>query len=741
MVDVQTRSSAEATDDLRNRMRLRLAMNASRVHAHPLPVEAAASIDAPTVPTVSSQPNGQQGPQPEISQMVWNSVLETLSTGIPATASDQPDQPGSSNGVGAGPTGPPPIAQHPVSAYEPQPLYPVSVTTSDGQQRTLAELLAAAAVSPAIAVAAVPAAPLSSLVVAAAQVAQAAQAAQGGAPVASNPTYVPYDGPDVVAQPAATVVAPTPAIVVEAAATTAVPNGMIVPSIPVLSQPSRAAGSVRPPQPLLDQNDSPTGHDNGGGKQSKKSKKSGKAAPLGPSQASASRPTKRKRRPFRAFFAFLLIVAMLGGAAYGGWYYFLKNKITWAQDVQPSVDIVEAALNRDFTESVAISTLSVPEYEVKLGVHALTWAYGDPDSSMTALRAVGLASRSASASSIGRIAAVTNTSFYDPTDKVIYRVDGTSSLFEFGLIRSLAVALTDQQLGWSTAFAGLTDSQRVGLMAIVHGVGNDVFEAEARLRPTELEAIATELAGRWVAAGVNEQSPIYATMVVASTFNGSGQYPLAPVDDPLSVLAVPSSDGVVFDLTRDPLAPMPPVAVPAGGGLAPRTLGMQFWYESMIPALGIDAARAAALLWAGDSTVVYSPNGFACINANIATANEVDQVQMSAALMQWAQTRPASSQAVVISQPGNITSVSMCEPAEGSADALAGLDADRLHRARSAEAEVATALIASGLPDTRAAWNCAVLAHRGGALANYDPNIVDAIVTTQMNDIINFCSG
>jgi hypothetical protein len=169
---------------------------------------------------------------------------------------------------------------------------------------------------------------------------------------------------------------------------------------------------------------------------------------------------------------------------------------------------------------------------------------------------------------------------------------------------------------------------------------------------------------------------------------------------------------------------------------------MRFWYAAMAPALGPDAARSAALLWAGDSSVVTIVNGsFACIDAKISTVDEAAQAALTGALMQWGQTRPASAAAVVSSQPANVISVVMCEPAEGNPPVVGSVALGTIYTAARAEGRAAGTLQGSGLADTPAAWACAVNARRNGTLGDYEPGTTDPAVLQTIAAVVEYCSG
>ena len=680
-------------------MRLRLAMTANRVHAH-------GGAPSPSAAVVSS----------DVNHMVWNSVLESMATG------SEPIQ------RAVDPTPWPPQAQTLPPMYEPQPLYPtISLETG---QRSLAELLAAAAAGSAVAepatLVATPAAPVDAApsIEVPADVIPAA-----GVPAAEVPTAAPSAIAPFVDEPSN-----GPLAEAAAAVSTVVVPSMIVPSMPVLGQPSRAAPSARAASSLLTQTDPVDAA--GAIKHTSKQGKKSKAATVSRARSN------QKRRPFRAFFAFIAVAGILGGAAYGGWFYFLKSKVSWAADVAPVAAQVEAVMHQQFTETVPVETLTVPEYEVKLGLAVMADAYASPTGDLTALRAVGLVGPTVDAMSIGRVVAAARPSFYDRTTSTILRVDGATPVFQHSLATSLAIALADQRLEWSKGFDALTDSQQVGVIASVDGIASSVAETILAATPADITVVASELAGRFRAVGLDgDQVPAIAALAVASSASGASPRSPDPAD-PLASFSIPSDDGVIFDPARDPSIRTVMAPATAPDGMPGRTLGMQFWYTTLATALGPDAARGVALAWAGDSSSVTVVNdGFACLNASIVTFDEAGQVALGGALMQVAESRPASSAATVSIQPGNLVTVSMCQSAEPQQTVMSSAAIGQLYTLASAEIEVANALSASGLPATSKAWGCAVIARRGGSLADYTVGTTDPAIIEQMTAVTQFCSA
>ena len=643
-------------DDLRTRMRLRLAMNQS-----------AAARGATSPSGVESSTTGAtQAGHSDVSQMVWNSVMESLSTSTALfqLANAEPRQPE-----------PPPVAHpSPPPVFVPQPLYAEPSTSSLSDQQAIAGLFAPGA-----------------------RPQFAGLPAPAGPPIARA-----FDDLGVMTPQPVLVAGPGPS-----SAPTTAANGlpaMIVPAMPVIAPPVRSAPAPRPNH-----------------------MRAGEGLPTLTPRATTK---KKKRRPFRVLFSLLLVLALLAGAGYAGWYVFLKSKVTWAGDVKPLATFVEKTVHRTFISNIAVVTLSAPEYEVKLGIEVLARTYAGADGSLSALNAVGIVNGVPEPSVIGHLVATTVTSFYHPSDKTIYRVLGSTAVYEVSMLKALTVALADQSVQWSKQWPTLNDSQRVGYSALIDGVGERVVLARFKTKP--------DLEGAGLSA---KDYPVYLSSVIGSVEIGGSRFPTAPETDLMKDLAAPPNDAAVFDLART--TPKSPVVVPpvSSGGEKPRELGMQFWFETMLPVLGADGARAAALLWDGDSSVTAVVNGQACLRSNIVAASPEAQAALATALGQWGGKRPASSIAAVTSEPANVVAVFVCAPAEATQEPAPADGGAQLYSAARKERIFADQLILLGLPATASSRSCAVTAFRGGSAANFQDGSTDPEVITAMNDVISFCKG
>ena len=447
-----------------------------------------------------------------------------------------------------------------------------------------------------------------------------------------------------------------------------------------------------------------------------------------------------KRRPVRALMSFLVVASLLAGAGFTGWYFLIKNKVTWSTDVSPLATFVETATHADFVDNVSVKTLSLPEYEVKLGIDVLARSYMDPDGSFATLRSVGLVSGTPSPSEVGHVLAAMMTAYYSATDKTIYRIDGTTPVFEVAMLRALTVALADQTSAWSQGLNTATDAQRVAVRASVDTVGVDVVTAKMRDDPQLLSLWAAELQARTAALGVNtDVQPTYLGAVLGSYAVGASTSPAANPASPLAGISLPPSDAPLFDPARSPRVAPAVVTSPVTGKVA-RTMGMQFWYFMLLPSLGSADARSAALLWDGDAVVTSTVDGRACMNANVATADAASQTALAGYLLRWAQTRPASAGTSITNQSANVVNLSVCEPAEQTAQVTSVVnDTTVIYSAASREEEFGYELIRMGLSKTQGAWSCVVRAYRQGVLPNFEKGSTDPAQADAMLNVLSFC--
>ncbi|MCU1389067.1 MAG: hypothetical protein JWL72_2405 [Ilumatobacteraceae bacterium] len=661
------------TDDLRERMRLRLANQAP-------------------VPRVEADRSG-------VHELVWNSVLETLSVG--STLLEIAPPPVTFQRVAPSVADTTPVEVIPEAPAAPD-AFAADAPVVDAQVDVEPVVVEPAVVEPEV-------------------VEPAAVETAVVEPVAEEPVIV-----------APVVVAP----VLPAAAAPVLPDDLapIVPSMPVLAPRTRAA-----PARVV-----PVGDDVVAVAVASRSKAAKRNASrvVAPAQ---HKQLHRHRHPFRTLFRFVLVVGLLGGAGYAGWYKFIRKNVVWAEDVRSSAAFVEHAVNGHFAQTVPVVTLPVPEYEVELGVNALSRL--DPTNEALDLlnfRAVGLLTGAPSAAAVGHVLAPSTTAFYDGRTASIYRLDGVTSTFQTGLLRALTVAIVDQHVHFTRTMNTLSPSQRMGFWAMIDGVAAEVVAAKRGTDPTLVAGEATDLQARLDAAGVDQGDiPWYLSGIVGATDVADARTGAASSTGLLQGLVPPSNDAVFFDPAQStaPSAAAPAPGAPPSG----EVLGMEFWYDAMVPTLGLDAARSAALLWTGDDSSTSMVNGQACIRSTIFTATVETEAMLAHVLHDWVATRPASSAATVQPATDGTASVllSMCEPTEGEQAAPSGsiVDMHVFFQRSATERAVLKRVSELAQPGATVSPACVVAATRNGAIGNLDVLSTEPVQVTSLSNVAAFCRG
>ncbi len=696
--------------------------HAERIGATPPSIAAAQATAAP--PAVSGQLNIQLSPrsQPEVSQMVWTSVLESLSSATAAVST--------AAGIGSQPVvdpAPQPISQPAsVPLYAPQP----SIAQSE----------------------AMPVAPSESFTSAAVRMDFATLIPDVVAAPPMMPTIVPAPQAAVVAipepavHPAAHLVADQPQY--SAVALAGVPHetmmatpssatNLIVPAMPTLAPPVRVAPSPKPTELRFDGDDEIEVPAKGRPKAKPgKAPQAATSAKKAPAIAKTA-PRRKERHPFRSFVAFVLIVGILGGAGYAGWYYILRKQVQWAEDVKPLATFVEDTTGKEFMTSVVVVTLSPPEYEVKLGIDRIASTYPDIDGSFAAMRAVGLSVAQPSAPYVGQTLSYGRTAYYSGADQHIYRLPGTTPVFQASMIEALTMALADQHIDWSADEAQLNDSARIGLQTQLDTLADGVLRAKLVAEPTFEAELLSELEIRRAGRAVGLETPLFVA-AVRPGLDARLSAALVATTDPMESIVVRPSDGSVFDSLR-PADTMPIVPMAPSGAPGARMMGMLFWYTVLSNGLG-SAARPAALLWQGDSTEVSSTAGRACVDANIATSTVEDQTALVTAFNQWAVSRPLSTTTTITALPANVVKVSTCEATEVAPTPPGDDTSLALVRGAAEERSFLLRAQASGLPVSPEQTKCAVTAFRSGIVAHFSIGTNDQTVQTAISNVVTFCT-
>ncbi len=369
--------------------------------------------------------------------------------------------------------------------------------------------------------------------------------------------------------------------------------------------------------------------------------------------------TRRKKKGgFARFATFLVFVAMLGGAAYAGKYYFLDQR--WEGDMKALAGEVEAARGLTFDHPITVTTLPMAEYSSRLVTAFFGLTEAELEAEAGAWRALGVLDGTLDLYQVGGSALPDSPAFYDPASETIFVADGLpENLYRFGMHRALALALLDQEFGWSDSIKGLSPAIARGTLAFYDG--DALATAVGMESPSQRTDIALERYELIVSSEIGASSAPFASTVVGrlgvalrpyfESVTIEGRATLSP--------ASPISDGQALDLRR----------LTAGAVESPNQAaqGMLFWYHALASRIDENTAWTAALAWQDDEmSVVSSPSG-SCVVASI----KVDQAsldQVNSALQSWAAAAPAESGTTVTmtgATPAIQLQINACDPGPG----------------------------------------------------------------------------
>ena len=375
---------------------------------------------------------------------------------------------------------------------------------------------------------------------------------------------------------------------------------------------------------------------------------------------------KKKRGGFARFATFLVFVAMLGGAAYAGKYYFLDKR--WDGAVKALVSEVEAARLLSFDHAITVTTLPVADYASRL----VTTSFGLDEAELEAesggWRALGVLDGNLSVRQIGMSALPDSPAFYDPASETIFVAEGLpASLYRFGMHRALTLALLDQEFGWSGMTKGVSPAVARGTRAFYDA--DALATAVAMESLTQRTDIVKDLFGLYTEFKI-ELSPA----PFASALAGRLGVALRPYFESITMadrgtlaLTSPITDGQALDLRR----------LTAGAVESPSATaqGMLFWYHVLASRVDENTAWTAALAWQDDDvSVVQKPAG-SCVAARI----QVDQASLdsvSVAFQAWAAAAPPeSATTVTVATDGTPMQlqISACDPGPGVSTNAGGM--------------------------------------------------------------------
>ena len=396
--------------------------------------------------------------------------------------------------------------------------------------------------------------------------------------------------------------------------------------------------------------------------------------PVAPLIIAPTTSTVRKRRKggaLRALFSMIVILGLLGGAAFAAKRYILDIG-EWDDGVKAVADDVAEMRGLDFKNPVVVVHLPVDEYARRLTNEALGLAFAEQPSRAPELRAMGLLQGELDAVDLGETAMIDMPAFYSPTDRKILIADVAGlgpATQRFALSRALAQALLDQHFGWSTKIAESTSSVAFGIRAVVDA---DALSVAASMLPNAASAaIVTDQLNLVQQYGYTTNSPYLAAVagragvVMAPTFHGIRADPAAA--DALVKTEI-TSDGAVLDLVRGLNSQTVDPATGTG-----ETMGLAYWYYVLAGRLDDQQAWLAATSWAGDTTTVSSNTGGVCVSSTIAAYTDGGAGALKAAFDSWAAAGPLEARATVQQLENNRIAIMSCDPGAAAVTMAEGL--------------------------------------------------------------------
>jgi hypothetical protein len=343
--------------------------------------------------------------------------------------------------------------------------------------------------------------------------------------------------------------------------------------------------------------------------------------------------SRKKKNGFLRFVVFLLFIAMVGGAAYAGKYFLLDKR--WEGDAKELASEVEATRGLTFDHPIKVETLTVDNYAIKLGSSAVGLTEENAAELAGEWRALGLLNGPMSMLQIGMAALPDSPAFYDATDETIYVADGMPpDLYRFGMHRALALALLDQEFGWSERVKHSAPSVVRGTRAFYDG---DALATAIELtQGQERSDIVTQIFGLYGEYKIAASPAPFVTAVAGRLGVALRPYfESIPVEERSNVQKdVTITDGQALDLRR---------LVSGAVETAPAvSQGMLFWYHALASRIDQATAWEAALAWQSDDVSVVDSAGVQCVVAHLQVdPSALDAV--TAALNEWAAAAPAAS--------------------------------------------------------------------------------------------------
>ncbi|MDW3216120.1 MAG: hypothetical protein R8G01_19135 [Ilumatobacteraceae bacterium] len=386
-------------------------------------------------------------------------------------------------------------------------------------------------------------------------------------------------------------------------------------------------------------------------------------------QLRASKQQRQGKMFARSLLAFVVIGGLIAGALVFGRSLLFDTE--WDAQLTPIVNEIEAERG-SFDRPVPLVAVPAAELGERLQAAAIgdAWVERVPE-----WRALGVATGSVDATSVGAALTVSTTAVYDPTGDQIYQLEGVDPAVGAGDLRVALNQAFDAQFADANPDANPDVSDA--------SVGDDIELGNGLTGVSSLESIATRAVDEVLATGgaVGAREPAddalplpIAYELAAVKVLGEPILSAIGLDPATYTVGDPYPASIATVLDDAPATAAGALIQPGEVSLAaPRALGNDDWslaWGARLPGATVDLLVDQVV---ADSYRPVSRAGVTCFVAVFDTVDEAAGNSVFASLLTWAANAPAASQALATSVGPTRVQLDACDPgAEAASPANAG---------------------------------------------------------------------
>ncbi len=386
-------------------------------------------------------------------------------------------------------------------------------------------------------------------------------------------------------------------------------------------------------------------------------------------QLRASKQQRQGRMFGRSLLAFVVIGGMIAAALVFGRSLLFDTQ--WDAQLTPIVNEIESERG-PFDRPVPLVVVPAAELGDRLVAATIGEAWVDR---VPEWRALGLATGSADAASIGAALAASTTAVYDPTSDRIYQLDGVDAADGAADLRVALERAFDAQVdavpAADAADTGDADATATDAGVLDGPVGTGLTGVSS------LESIATRAVDEVLASGGAARAresadgtlpiPIAYELAAVEVLGESILFATG-LDPSLYEPGDPYPDRVATVLDEGATAVVGALIQPGEVALAaPQALGTDDWslvWGARLPAPTVDQLVGQVV---ADTYRPVSRAGSTCFVAVFDTADEASGSSVLAALTAWAANAPVASQALATSVAPTRVQLEACDPGADTA--------------------------------------------------------------------------